>query len=397
VVFEVIYRDNEPVFPLGMYYQPQGEGEWDEWMEAGINLLRCSTEEQLDEAGDRGAMAWVPVPLVCRSDGDEKTLRERIGNLRDHPGIVAWEAQDEAIWTACRLDAGVVTNRIYSEPPGVRAAIRARLDDLVDGLRRGSSIARELDPGRKLWLNEAAKSDQETLARCLPYLDVVGYDYYPVPEDPGRGRQMRMLGGFTDRFRRTAPAKDLWVVEQGFTWGALDRASKNKSPVFHEYNSNTWIPMSEEEGRAYPGVQEHRFMAWIAICHGATGLLWFGSGFEDRPSPLLDDLMVVVGELNSLQPFLTAGNVNRVSIITDDRQCPADSGVSGLAKRNGDGTLLAMVNEDYVDHDVFVTGMDWVDSGDLAPVVETPDELKNTGDGLLTTMRGQEVRLYLAR
>ena len=71
----MIYRDNEPVFPLGMYYQPQGEGEWDEWMEAGINLLRCSTEEQLDEAGDRGAMAWVPVPLVCRSDGDEKTLR----------------------------------------------------------------------------------------------------------------------------------------------------------------------------------------------------------------------------------------------------------------------------------------------------------------------------------
>jgi len=393
----LIFKDDEPVFPLGMYYQPHDEEEWRVWKEAGINLLQCRTGEQLDEAEKRGAMAWVSVPLVCRSDADERTLREKIGNLKDHPNIVAWEAQDESIWTACRLDIGVVTNRIYSEPPEVRAVIRSRLDELVDGLRRGSSIARELDPGRKLWLNEAAKSDQETLARCLPYLDIVGYDYYPVPEDHRRGRQMRMLGGFTDRFRTTAPSKDLWVVEQGFTWGALDRASKNESTVFHEYNSNTWIPMSEEEGRAYPGVEEHRFMVWIAICHGATGLLWFGSGFEDRPSPLLDDLMVVVGELNTLQPFLNAGNITSVDITTDDRQCPAVSGISGVSRRAGDGTLLALVNEDYVDHDVFVTGMDWVECDDLVPLVEPADDLRDTRDGLLTTMTGQEVRLYLAK
>ena len=129
----MIFKDNEPVFPLGMYSQPQDEDEWSRWKEAGINLLRCSSEEQLNKVSRRGAMAWVPVPLVCRDDDQETTLKERIRSLRDCPAIVAWEAQDEAIWTACRLDEGVVTNRIYSQPPDVRAAIRSRLDALVDG------------------------------------------------------------------------------------------------------------------------------------------------------------------------------------------------------------------------------------------------------------------------
>ena len=67
-----------------------------------------------------------------------------------------------------------------------------------------------------------------------------------------------------------------------------------------------------------------------------------------------------------------------------------------MARRRADGTLLAIVNEDYVDHDVFVTGMDWVDCDDLVPLVEPADKLRETRDGLLTTMKGQEVRLYLA-
>jgi hypothetical protein len=233
--------------------------------------------------------------------------------------------------------------------------------------------------------------------RCIPYLDIVGYDYYPVPEDLSRGRQMRMLGGFTDRFRATAPSRDLWVVAQAFSWGALSRASRDKRGMIHEYNSNTWIPMTAEERTARPGVEDHRFMSWIAISHGATGLLWFGSGFEDRPSPLLDDLMVIVGELHELQPFLTTGNVTSVRAITDDRQCPPISGVSAVARRSGDGTLLALINEDYVDHAVTVTGMEWVDAANLVPVFEPTDELRDCNDGLVTTMRGQEVRLYQTR
>jgi len=393
----LIMNENKAIFPLGMYDQPQDDDEWTSWTEAGINLVRCRNEEEVEEAHRRGMMAWVPVPLACWKTGDEEALGEMIRSLRDQPSIIAWEAQDEAIWNACRLDDGIVTNRIWAQPSRVKAAIRSRLDALVEGLKRGSSVARELDPGRSLWLNEAAKSDQDTLARCLPYLDIVSYDYYPVPEDPRRGRQMRMLGGFTDMFRRTASTRDLWVVEQAFSWGGLSRASNDKQGQIHEYNSNTWIPMTEEESTSYPGLAELRFMSWIAICHGATGLLWFGSGFEDRPSPLLHDLMLLIGELHEVQPFLTAGNVPSVRATTSEKQCPSISGVSAIARRSGDDTLLALVNEDFVEHDVMVTGLEWIDADDLVPMFDLVDELRSTNSGYVTRMKGQETRLYLSR
>ena len=184
-----------------------------------------------------------------------------------------------------------------------------------------------------------------------------GYDYYPIPEDPGRGRQMHKLAGYTDRFRRTAPSRELWVVQQAFSWGSISKAS-GKGDLIHDYNTNTWVPTNARELGARPGVEEIRFMTWIAISHGATGLLWFGSAYEDENrSPLLQDLLAVVEELSQVQPFLTTGNVTRVRTITDERHCPPVLGVSAVARRGPEGTLLALINEDYSDHDVAVTGM----------------------------------------
>lgn len=394
-VDEVILYDNEAVFPLGMYDQPNDRAEWQEWKRAGINLLRCHSEEQLDQTHKRKMMGWVPVPIICRDAEGEAALTERVKSLRGHPALVTWEAQDEAIWNACRLDDGVVTNRIWAQPPDVRAMVHSRLDALVPRLRRGSAIVRSLSPGKKVWLNEAAKSDQETLARCLPWLDIVGYDYYPVPEDPWRGRQLHLLGGYTDRFRRTAPSRDVWVVEQAFSWSNISKSDVGRSDRIHDYNSNTWPETPLAESEKHPTVEECRFMAWIAISHGATGLLWFGSSTEKRPSPFLHGLMEVVAELAAVQPFLTAGGVTRIRATPDGRQCPPVLGVSTVARRNGNGILLALINEDYSDHDVKVTGMEEIKPGDLTPVVDPSDDPKSSSDGLTTKMRGHEVRVYV--
>jgi hypothetical protein len=386
----------EAIFPLGIYEQPRDPGEWDAWKEAGINLACCHDAEQLEEADQRRMMAWAPVPVICRDAEEEKALAGRVKSLMGHPSIIAWEAQDEAIWNACRLDNGVVTNRIWAQPAAVREMIRTRLDTVVAGLQRGSSIVRDLDPGRMIWLNEAAKSDQETLARCLPYLDVVGYDYYPVPEDPERGRQMHMLGPYTERFRRAAPAKELWVVEQAFSWGGISNASFGSDDLIHDYNTNTWPQAQPGEPEARPGVSDLRFMAWDAIAHGATGLLWFGSQYAGSREALLGDLLAVTGELKKLQRFLVTGNLTGVKAITDNRQCPPVMGVSAVARRRPDGTLLALINEDYSDHEVAVTGMEWVAPDDLIPMVEPSDGLKPSAAGMLTSMKGHEVRLYMA-
>jgi len=71
----------------------------------------------------------------------------------------------------------------------------------------------------------------------------------------------------------------------------LSGASGSKKELIHSYNTNTWHPMTEEEAVAVPSVDDFRFMAWVAINHGASGLLWFGSGFEKGPSPLLENLI----------------------------------------------------------------------------------------------------------
>ncbi len=386
---------NEVVFPIGIYEKPRDPGEWRAWKESGINLVCCHDEEQLEEADRRKMMAWVPVPIVCKDAEDGKALASRVESLMGHPSIACWQAQDEAIWNACRLENGVVTNRIWAQPAGVREKIHARLDAVVAGLQRGSSIVRDLDPGRMIWLNEAAKSDQETLARCLPHLDVVGYDYYPVPEDPGRGRQMQMLGPYTERFRRTAPAKELWVVEQAFSWDGISNASFGSDDRIHDYNTNTWPQARPKEPEARPGVADLRFMAWNAIAHGATGLLWFGSQYAGSRDALLEDLLVVTGELKRLRSFLVTGNLAGVKATTDDRQCPPVMGVSAMARRGPDGTFLALINEDYSDHDVAVTGMEWVVPDDLIPMVEPSDGLKPSAAGMSTSMKGHEVRLYM--
>jgi len=108
---DVMLYDNQAVFPLGMYEQPRDQAEWEEWKSAGINLLVCHNEEQLNQAHRRRMMGWVPVSIICKDAQGEAALAERVKSLSDHPALVAWEAQDEAIWNAFRLDDGVVTNR----------------------------------------------------------------------------------------------------------------------------------------------------------------------------------------------------------------------------------------------------------------------------------------------
>ena len=367
--------DGQSLFPLGMYEQPRTEEEWRVWSEAGINLLRCKSREELDRDHEHGMCGWVPVAMILADNDDGSSLVKRIESLRDHPALVAWEAPDEAIWNACRLETGKVTSRFWMEPPEVKAKVRARLEAVIRGLERGTDLVRQHDPDRKIWLNEACKSNQDILARCMPYLDIVGFDYYPIPQRIEEGRAMHLVGNYTDRFHRTAPTKDLWVVEQAFSW------------------SN--IRPRPDRPEAYPTLEEFRFMAWEAIAHGATGVLWWGSSHEDRPTSFLPGLMSVVAEFKDLHPFLLSGEIDRVCVRTDERQNPTIKGISRVVRCSGDRTLLALINEDPYPHDVMINGLDWVDSDDLSPIIKESASLKATPEGYFTHMEGSEVRIFL--
>ncbi|HDS74844.1 MAG TPA: hypothetical protein ENN56_04805 [Firmicutes bacterium] len=378
----IIRQNGAPVFPLGMYEFPRDESEWKTWTDAGINLVRCGNREQLDIAHKYGVSVWVPVPMIVVDDASERRLIEMIETLVGHPALAVWEVPDEAIWrTICFGDDRA--RRLWEEPEDRVVEVVRRRDELVKGLARGAKIIGERDPGRPIWLNEATPSDQDTLARCLPWLDIVGFDFYPVP--PSIERPMHEWGPLLDKYRRTAPRHELWAVQQAFSWSSLPRHGAGKPP-------------------SYPNTDQVRFAAWQAIAHGATGLLWWGSSHEDRPAPFLADLMETVQELKKVQPFLTAANIPSVRISANQRLRPSVLGVSGFVRliEDADGRkrrMLALVNEDPWGHDVELTGLHDIgipDPNEMRPVTPVSAcPFVRLTDNWTVSLEGYEVRVYV--
>lgn len=361
-------RDGQTLFGLGMYERPRTREEWQTWRAAGINLVHCQSRDQLDEAQASGMFGWVSVPMVLPDGDDGSALAERVDSLKDHPALAVWEAPDEAILAAWR-------NRAGSRDPATIAETERSFDALVRCFGRGAALVRKHDPGPKLWLNEAVISPVDVLARCAPFVDIVGFDYYPIPERTWR--PMNLMGPDTSRFRDAAPGKELWIVQQAFNW-----AHVGEDPA--------------QFGDAAPTRDQCRFMAWQAILHGATGLLWWGSAHEKRPFPFLDDLMSVVHEIDGLHEFLNAGPISGVDVRTNRSLRAPTLGCSCSVRRVGERTLLVLLNEDSYPAEAVITGIDWLAPTGLRPVSGPYEELVSARGELRTHMEGHETRLYVA-
>jgi hypothetical protein len=362
-------------YVLGSYARPISDAEWKQWQTAGINLVYCSDREQLDEAAEYGMKGWIRVPMVVRDDEDEAKLRDIVLEMRDHPSLVVWEAPDEAIWNTWRRPTGGV-EKLWEFPPDEIAAREAKMDATVAGLLRGAAIVRELDPTRRLWLNEATHSDLDAIGRCAAALDIVGYDHYPIHKRDVN--PMHLLGYGIDRFQSAAPGREVWMVEQAFSWSSLSRDDVPDEP-------------------AYPSMDEYRFMAWQAYVHNATGILWWGASYEERPAKFMDDLMSVVAELNSVSDLLTVGLSPQVFASPEPRQSHEFMvGCKAVARRLGSKTLLVLVNEDIHSVDAVVNGLDWVNPSDLKPLNKPSCDLVQYRGGLVTTLEPYEARAYIA-
>lgn len=371
-----IRRDGRTIFPLGMYDRPKSGDEWTAWREAGINLIRCGSLDDLDEVREHGMFGWVSVPMILAADDDGTALGERIDELKDHPALTVWEAPDEAIWNAW-WDTHI-PRRMWAEPPEAIAEKARRIDDLLDGLARGTAIVRERDPSRMIWLNEAVLSPLDVVARCAPFIDIIGFDYYPYGVfDDNFSRPPQLMGRDIDRFRAAAPGREFWMVEQAFSFPDLGEGF-------------SYLP------GGFPTLDQTRFMAWQAILHEATGLLWYGSGTAQRPAPFLDDLMTVVSEVDQVSEFLSAGPVPEVVGSAHHSWRPSIMGCSCIARRVGDRTFVLMINEDSHGVDMFVQGLDWIDPQSLVPLNEPSSELTPLDGGIITPMNGYEMRLYVA-
>ncbi len=122
------------------------------------------------------------------------------------------------------------------------------------------------DPYHPVILNHHAPSAYK---RYLDSSDIVSYDPYPIPDTP-----ISIVANYIDLCRKvTSDQKPILLTEQLFAWN----------------------------GKRFPTMEEFRCMAYLAIIHGAKGVIYFAS---------IEDTLPILGttftELKKLAPILTS-------------------------------------------------------------------------------------------
>lgn len=325
-------------FVLGLYQLPKRDGSLARAAAAGIDVLSLPPERKAyDEAHAVGVRGWSSVGSLAEGSGraaTERGIREKVEALRSHPGLLFWETEDEPTF-------------VWKEPEKVRVG-----PDRMNGTAR---FIRGLDGAHPIYLNHSPTHQVSTLSAYNPGAGIVATDIYPVIPAGIRelyalwpdGRQgdlsdttLGQVGRYADKMRAVAgPSRPVFMVLQGFAWEDLRDKDRDPAMVL------------------YPTAAELRFMAWQAVVHGVNGILWWGLAFLPPGVQLWDDLLGVVGELSSVREALSAP-VRRVPIKVRYHETghTLDRGIEWLAKADGRGLLLVVVNPDPSPVDVTLWG-----------------------------------------
>ena len=144
----------------------------------------------------------------------------------------------------------------------------------------------------------------------------------------------------------------------------MNRVVEKSRPVFMVLQAFAWEMLKKDEERdstmiLYPSYKESRFMAYNAIVHGATGIIYWGSNYTPQPSPFMDDLNKVSGELAEMQEILSAENVAlNITKTYHELGHSVDTGIEILAKKVNDQSYLITVNSDKNRVKVILSGLD---------------------------------------
>lgn len=389
--------DGKPRLVLGLYENPADDARLRQAVEAGFNLFNCApTQEALDRVRAAGAYGWVNVGMdldLSHNAAQRKSvLTGMAGKLSSHPGLLVWEAPDEALWNcwygdiqtldlelaamyeAAGADEGLhqdvnraadlASRALWTEFEQVRAAVwkavgkpsphpAMRLDlapkrvaTMAAGFASGIAALRKADPHHPIWLNHAPRNSVASLRLFNRTADAAGCDIYPVPPNFKVGHSdlpntsLSSVGAFTDRMRAGAPGKICAMVLQGFGWADIQEGVTEKQT-------------SVGIGRR-PTFEETRFMAYDALLHGAGALLYWGSAYlkpakddVEGVSQLWLDIMKVAREIRALEPaWLAPANTAKWSVKAEPGPGSYDGGgVIGTLRQVGGDWVLVVANE----------------------------------------------------
>ncbi|MBI1787312.1 MAG: hypothetical protein HYR60_07150 [Acidobacteria bacterium] len=318
-------------FLLGSYQLPNRPNPWKQARDAGLRVVHLpASKEQLDRAREHGIYGWLSLGSI-RNPADQDRIRKAVSGFQNHPALLFWETEDEPSYQWKKAGPRV--------PP--------------EAIRETYRFVKSLDPLHPLYLNHAPTNLVSTLQQYNPGGDLIATDVYPVIP-PGIREQYALwpdgqqgdllnstisqVGQYTGKMRQVAgPSRGLLIVLQAFAWENLREKDRDPKMVL------------------YPTRAQIRFMAYQAIVHGATGLLFWGLQSTPPEAPLWDDLASVTRELRGLDAELAAPPVNLpLRLEYHDTGHSLDRGIEWIAKP---GPVLIAVNAEKNPVEVTFNGL----------------------------------------
>ncbi len=260
--------DGKPFFPLGMYWHAINEKDLKLYADSKFNCIMpygSPTQAQLDLAQQHKLKVIYSVkdwyfgikscpPFIKSVEDEERVVRQRIRQFRDHPAVIAWYLNDELG------------------------------EEYMPRLEAHQRWAAQEDPNHPTWI---VLYQVDQVRAYLKTFDVIGTDPYPIGRKPAS-----LAAQWTARtFDQAERSRPMWQVPQVFNWGNYGKNDVDKT------NGRTPTPA------------EMRSMSWQCICEGATGLVFY-SWFDlkrnaDVPfEKQWDALKTIAAEIDRFAPMV---------------------------------------------------------------------------------------------
>jgi hypothetical protein len=300
------------IFPLGIF---NGGAKAKEMGEAGFTVNHAynaanaeageipndqGAKDFLDRSAANGMTVLLLIPRGIAFHGDWDGFRHRIRLLKNHPALLAWD-EEEGI---------------------------ARGDMPPEYLEKMRQIIAEEDPHHPLMVGDSRDIITRVPDRSnffpLASMDLGMWWWYPIP-----------------------------LPQHATTGNALEgdegTGTSELSPPAFLVKRNTdkpiWVGVQSYKKRngRYPNPTEYRAQAYIALIHGAKGLMWYGGSVQGGiylapEEGHWDELKSLVRELNGLQDvFMSADG-------TTPAFEPKEAPISVVLKRTPTRTVLLVAN-----------------------------------------------------
>lgn len=353
---KVALVNGKKFFPIGhtqTTHRGDFEFELEFFKEAGFNtLLMEGTSKTLDILQKYDLMMIRQVPQKISSDGTEaensrtrELFAEDLVKISKHPALLAYFGADEPAWAGAPLES---MTEVYE-------------------------MIKKWDPYHPVYVNEApVVNSMSALKTYAKIADVYGIDIYPVPEGSmhgslDRNRTLSSVGDYVDICHQIVDfRKPVWMILQSFAWAQCHN------------------PDLPPEKAVYPTWEQSRFMAYQAIAHGATGIIYhylpYGRVLSEQ---FWKDLRHVTLELSYMSPVFVGDTVHGGAQVDNDR-------VRLLQKKGEKGDVYILVNEANTEQSLQLSGIEPSDT-QLKVLLDLREPVSVKGGKLSLTMKPYEV------